>query len=506
MFDNFDKNLEKAAIALRRYQGNPLPHFINGAMTCGLKGDSFDNLNPVDNTVLTTVARGGAPEIDAACTAATQAFMDWQHTSGEERGDIMRRLAGLIEKNAEDIILLECADTGQPLRYMQNTAKRAAANFRYFAEKARDISAGLSLPTATHDNITTRQPIGPVAVITPWNTPFMLAAWKIAPALAAGCSIVHKPAEFSPVTALLLAELAQEAGVPKGVWNVVHGFVEEAGKALTVHPAIRAITFVGESATGKDIMAQAATGLKRVHFELGGKNPVMVFDDADLERALDAVLLLIFSLNGQRCTSSSRLLIQQTIADKFQDALIQRIKNIKVGHPLDPQTELGPLIHRTHLDKVLHYIEQGRHAGAMLRTGGHRVAEHAEGNFVAPTLFTEAQSHMSVAQEEIFGPVLTAISFTDDEEALQIANDTKYGLASYIWTADQDRAAYLARRLESGMVWVNSDNIRTLDSPFGGMKESGMGRYGGDYSFDVYMETKHISIARGDYDIPRIGL
>jgi 5-carboxymethyl-2-hydroxymuconic-semialdehyde dehydrogenase len=353
-------------------------------------------------------------------------------------------------------------------------------------------------------NYTIRQPLGPVAIITPWNTPFMLSTWKIAPALAAGCTVVHKPAEWSPLTATLLAQIMTEAGVPAGVVNLVNGIGEQAGKLLTEHPAIRATAFIGESRTGSLIMSQGAPTLKRVHLELGGKNPVIVFEDADLDRAVDAAVFMIYSLNGERCTSSSRLLVQASIYDSFVDRVAERARKLKVGHPLDPATEVGPLIHQRHLSKVLSYFEIARSEGAQIRAGGAR-AEGSKGYYVQPTLFAGAKSSMRIAREEIFGPVLTAIAFSDEAEALSMANDTQYGLTAYIWTGDSGRALRMAHRVEAGMVWVNSENNRHLPTPFGGVKASGIGRDGGDYSFDFYMETKNICLAHGTHRVPKLG-
>jgi 5-carboxymethyl-2-hydroxymuconic-semialdehyde dehydrogenase len=354
-------------------------------------------------------------------------------------------------------------------------------------------------------NYTVRQPIGPVAIITPWNTPFMLSTWKIAPALAAGCTVVHKPAEWSPLTAMLLAEIMAEAGVPPGVANLVNGIGEEAGRLLTEHSAIRATAFIGESKTGRLIMSQGASTLKRVHLELGGKNPVIVFADADLGRALDAAVFMIYSLNGERCTSSSRLFVERSIHDEFVERVAARVATLKVGHPLDPTTEIGPLIHQRHLDKVLSYFRIASEDGAEIRAGGARVAGLPAGYFVQPTLFTNATNAMRVAREEIFGPVLTAIPFADEAEALALANDTEYGLTAYIWTSDTGRAFRMAHRVDAGMVWVNSENNRHLPTPFGGMKASGIGRDGGDYSFDFYMETKNICMAHGTHRVPKLG-
>ena len=486
---------------LARYREKGILNLINGQNIAGL--ESFETRSPVDESLICTVAKGTAGDIDAAAKAAKAAFPAWAALDGAARKKILHKIADGIVARADEIALCECWDTGQAFRFMSKAALRGAENFRYYADMAPMARDGQSLPTNSHMNVTSRSPIGPVGVITPWNTPFMLSTWKIAPALAAGCTIVHKPAEFSPLTARILAEIAHEAGLPAGVWNLVNGMGEDAGRALTEHPDIKAIAFVGESKTGSMIMKQGADTLKRCHFELGGKNPVVVFDDADLDRALDATIFMIYSLNGERCTSSSRLLVQNTIADEFEARLIERVNNIRVGHPLDPATEVGPLIHKVHFDKVCSYFDIARADGATVAAGGNAPA--GKGWFVKPTLFTHATPDMRISQEEIFGPVLTSIRFKDEDEALQIANDVDYGLTGYVWTNDVTRALRFSDALEAGMIWVNSENVRHLPTPFGGTKASGIGRDGGQWSFDFYMEQKNVAFALGQHKIARLG-
>ena len=499
----FEDNVKRAQGYLARFAKDGVMNQIGGASVPASDGRTFVTTSPIDGTQLAEVARGSAADIDAAARAAQGAFVAWRDMAGTERKRILHAIADGIEARADEIGLCECTDTGQALRFMSKAALRGAENFRFFADRAPAARDGQSLPSPTLVNITTRVPIGPVGVITPWNTPFMLSTWKIAPALAAGCTLVHKPAEFSPVTARILCEIADEAGLPPGVWNLVNGLGEEAGRALTENPMIRAIAFVGESRTGSMIMRQGSETLKRVHFELGGKNPVVVFDDANQTRALDAAIFMIYSLNGERCTSSSRLLVQDSIADDFLARLAERVKRIKVGHPLDPDTEVGPLIHKVHFDKVTSFFDTAKAEGATIAAGGGRVGD--TGYYVAPTLFTDATNDMAIAQHEIFGPVLTAIRFADEDEALSIANDTAYGLTAYVWTNDVTRALRFSEALEAGMIWVNSENVRHLPTPFGGVKASGIGRDGGDWSFDFYMEQKHIGFATGQHNIPKLG-
>ncbi|MGN6766244.1 MAG: 5-carboxymethyl-2-hydroxymuconate semialdehyde dehydrogenase, partial [Rhizobiaceae bacterium] len=434
----FEENLTKAENHLARFREGGVPNQIGGEAVPAADGSTFETISPVDLKPLASVAHGKATDIDRAAKAAKAAFPEWAALPGTERKKLLHRIADAIVARAEEIALVECMDTGQAWRFMSKAALRAAENFRFFADRAPEARDGKALRAEGQMNFTTRVPIGPVGIITPWNTPFMLSTWKIAPALAAGCTIVHKPAELSPLTARLLVEIAEDAGLPKGVWNLVNGFGEDAGKALTEHPEIKAIGFVGESRTGSLIMKQGADTLKRVHFELGGKNPVIVFEDADFERALDAAIFMIYSLNGERCTSSSRVLVQASIHDRFVEQLAARVRNLKVGDPFDPATEVGPLIHPRHCSKVMGYMDIARQDGATIAVGGGAMV--GRGYFVQPTLFTGASQSMRIAKEEIFGPVLTVIPFTDEADAIAKANDVVYGLAAYLWTGDVGRA------------------------------------------------------------------
>ena len=497
-----DTNITKLNGYLERFRETGIPNRIAGQDVGGSEG-VFQTTSPVDKSLICDVAHGSVKDIDAAANAASDAFAMWRDMPALERKKILIRVAEGIEARAEEIALCECWDTGQTIKFMSKAALRGAENFRYFADQVVQARDGQHLQSPTLMNITTRKPIGPVGVITPWNTPFMLSTWKIAPALAAGCTVVHKPAEASPLTARLLVEIAEEAGLPPGVLNTVNGFGEGAGKALCEHPKIKAIAFVGESRTGSLITKQGADTHKRNHLELGGKNPVIVFDDADLDRALDAAIFMIYSINGERCTSSSRLLIQDTVREEFEAKLVARVNNIKVGHPLDPATEIGPLVTQEHYDKVTSYFDIAKEDGATVAAGGIKVGD--EGYFVRPTLFTNANNKMRIAQEEIFGPVLTSIPFSTEEEALNMANDTDYGLTGYVWTNDLIRALRFTEALEAGMIWVNSENVRHLPTPFGGVKASGIGRDGGDWSFEFYMEQKHIGFATGQHKITQLG-
>ena len=499
-----ESNLKKVQYYLERnFPDGKVNNHINGQSIASKSGNTFKTFSPTDMQSLGDVQESNKEDINSAVQAAVDSFSGWREMPGNERKKILLAVAEGIKSRAEEIALIESIDTGQAIKFMSKAALRGAENFIFFAERAVEARDGKSLISPNQINITSRIPIGPVGVITPWNTPFMLSTWKIAPALAAGCTVVHKPAELSPLTAKILLEIAEEAGLPKGVWNLVNGYGETTGKYLTQHPDIKAISFVGESATGKKIMSQGSDTLKRNHFELGGKNPVIVFEDADVKNAAKAVAFMIFSLNGERCTSSSRLLVQNSIRTKFIEALKNITSKIKIGHPLDEDTVIGPLISPEHEKKVCSYFQTAKEEGAKIEIGGSKVLtnEFKNGCYVHPTIFSNASSSMRVSQEEIFGPVLTIIGFDEEVEAISIANDVKYGLAGYVWTQNLSKALRVTEKMNAGMIWINSENVRHLPTPFGGMKESGIGRDGGDWSFDFYMETKNVCLPTNDKDI-----
>ena len=483
-------------------------HFINNRFVPPLEGETFETLNPATNQPITAVASGSAADVDAAVAAARKAFDEgpWPRMKAEERAAALRRIGELIEKHADEIADIEIMDSGVPASQIKKGAiPRAAQNFYFFADMATKIT-GESFPkNGQFMNYTIRKPVGVAGLITPWNVPFMLETWKVAPALAAGNTCILKPAEWAPLSANKLAEIIQEADLPPGVFNLVHGIGEQAGAALVAHPGVQLISFTGETSTGKEILRNGANTLKRFSMELGGKSPTIVFEDADLERALDAAIWQVYSLNGERCTAGSRLLLQQSIASQFLERLAERVERIVVGDPTDMRTEVGPLIHPEHWQRVKGYIEVARQEGATVRVGGDRPPHLPEGNYFQPTLITGAHNRMRVAQEEIFGPVLVVITFEDEAEALKMANDIRYGLAAYVWTRDLTRGHRVAEAIESGMVWINSQNVRDLRTPFGGAKESGIGREGGHYSFDFYTEITTIHVALGQHRIPKLG-
>ncbi|KVP01408.1 2-hydroxymuconic semialdehyde dehydrogenase [Burkholderia ubonensis] len=485
-----------------------IKHWIDGREV--ESRDTFTTLNPATGEVIADVASGGEAEVDAAVRAAKAAFPKWANTPAKERAKLMRRLGELIERNVPALAALETQDTGLPIaQTSKQLIPRASENFNFFAQACVQMN-GRTYPVDDQMlNYTLYQPVGVCALISPWNVPFMTATWKTAPCLALGNTAVLKMSELSPLTADQLGRLALEAGIPPGVLNVVQGYGATAGDALVRHPDVRAVSFTGGTVTGKKIIERA--GLKKYSMELGGKSPVLVFDDADFDRALDASLFTIFSINGERCTAGSRIFVQRSIYDRFVQEFARRANNLVVGDPADPATQLGAMITRAHWEKVTGYIRIGEQEGARLVAGGadqpaDLPAHLRSGNFVRPTVFADVDNRMRIAQEEIFGPVACLIPFDDEDEGLRLANATRYGLASYIWTQDVGKVHRLARGIEAGMVFVNSQNVRDLRQPFGGVKESGTGREGGEYSFEVFAEIKNVCISMGSHHIPRWGV
>jgi 5-carboxymethyl-2-hydroxymuconic-semialdehyde dehydrogenase len=473
---------------------------------------TFETVNPATQEVMAEVSAGGAAEVNAAVAAAKAAFPAWAGRPATERAALMRKLGELITRHVPEISRTETQDTGQVIAQTgKQLVPRSADNFNYFAEMCVRVD-GHTYPTPTHLNYTLFHPVGVCALISPWNVPFMTSTWKVAPCLAFGNTAVLKMSELSPMTAARLGELALEAGIPPGVLNVVHGYGRDAGEPLVAHPDVRAISFTGSTATGNRIVQ--AAGLKKFSMELGGKSPFVIFDDADLDRALDAAIFMIFSNNGERCTAGSRILVQRRIYADFVEKFAARARRITVGDPLDEKTIVGPMISQGHLAKVRSYIELGPKEGATLVCGGlDRPSYAAElpaalqrGNFVWPTVFADVDNRMKIAQDEIFGPVACLIPFDDEADAIRIANDIAYGLSSYVWTENIGRAHRVAAAVEAGMCFVNSQNVRDLRQPFGGTKASGTGREGGTWSYEVFLEPKNVAVSLGSHHIPHWGV
>ncbi|MBN8758485.1 MULTISPECIES: 5-carboxymethyl-2-hydroxymuconate semialdehyde dehydrogenase [unclassified Variovorax] len=482
-----------------------IDHLINGKSVAGT--EYFETINPATQQVLAEVASGGEAEVNAAVAAAKDAFPKWAGLPAPERARLVRKLGELIARHVPEIAETETNDCGQTISQTgKQLVPRAADNFSYFAEMCVRVD-GHTYPTPTHLNYTLFHPVGVCALISPWNVPFMTATWKVAPCLAFGNTAVLKMSELSPMTAARLGELALEAGIPAGVLNLVHGFGKEAGEPLVAHKDVRAVSFTGSTATGNRIVQ--AAGLKKFSMELGGKSPFVIFEDADLERALDAAVFMIFSNNGERCTAGSRILVQKSIYADFAAKFAERAKRITVGDPLDPNTIVGPMISQGHLAKVRSYIELGPREGATLLCGGlgqPELPQHVKkGNFVLPTVFADVDNRMRIAQEEIFGPVACLIPFQDEAEAIRLANDIEYGLSSYVWTENIGKAHRVAAAVEAGMCFVNSQNVRDLRQPFGGTKASGTGREGGTWSYEVFCEPKNVAVSLGDHHIPHWG-
>ncbi|AEE46202.1 aldehyde dehydrogenase [Cellulomonas fimi] len=481
-------------------------HYVGGEHVDSVDGATFDVLDPVWRTPYVQAAAGKAADVERAVASARRAFEEgpWPRMLPRDRSRVLHRVADLVESRDARLAELESFDSGLPITQALGQARRAAENFRFFADLVvAQVDDAYKVP-GRQLNYVNRRPIGVAGLITPWNTPFMLESWKLAPALATGNTVVLKPAEFTPLSASLWAGIFEEAGVPTGVFNLVHGLGEEAGDALVRHPGVPLVSFTGESRTGQLIFANAAPHLKGLSMELGGKSPAVVFADADLDAAVDATVFGVFSLNGERCTAGSRILVQREVYDEFVGRFAEQARRVVVGPPHDPATEVGALVHPEHVEKVLRYIEIGRTEGRLVAGGG--PPDHLPGgSYVAPTVFVDVPPDARIFQEEIFGPVVAITPFDTDADALALANGVRYGLAAYVWTNDLRRAHTFAQSVEAGMVWLNSNNVRDLRTPFGGVKASGLGHEGGYRSIDFYTHQQAVHVALGDAHQPTFG-
>jgi aldehyde dehydrogenase (NAD+) len=469
---------------------------IDGKWRDSVSGKTFATLNPATEEVIAEVAEGDAADIDLAVKAARKAFETgpWHKTDARDRGLLLNRLADLIEKHSDELAELETLDNGKPIRESRNADLPLVIDcFRYYAGWADKIH-GQTVPIrGNYFCYTKREPVGVCGQIIPWNFPMLMVAWKWGPALAAGCTVVLKPAEQTPLTALRLGELALEAGFPPGVINIVPGFGETAGDALVKHPSVDKIAFTGEVRTAQIIMRNAAETLKRITFELGGKSPNIVFADANIDAAVEGSFLGLYLNQGQCCCAGSRLFVEDSIHDQFVERLATKAKSRKLGDPFDPATEQGPQVDKAQFDKIMSYIAKGREQGAKCVTGGERFGQ--KGFFIQPTIFDEVKDDMAIACDEIFGPVMSIIRFKEIEEVVERANRTDYGLAAAVWTRDIGKAHAIANRVRAGTVWVNCYDVFDAAAPFGGFKRSGIGRELGEKSLDNYTELKTVTVA-----------
>lgn len=475
--------------------------YIDGAPADATSGETFETINPATGEVLCRVQRANAADVDRAVSSAQAGFARWSRMTGAERGRILNRAARLLRERNDEIARLEVLDTGKPIREAASVDVQTGADaIEYFAGLAASLH-GQHFQLDRAFAYTRREPLGVCAGIGAWNYPVQIACWKAGPALACGNAMVFKPAELTPLTALELAAIFTEAGVPDGVFNVVQGEAA-TGRALSTHPGVAKVSLTGEVGTGKKVMADAAGTLKHVTMELGGKSPLIVFDDAHLENAVSAALMANFYTQGEICTNGTRVFVQRGIRDAFQQRLVERSRHLRIGDPLDPETRIGALISREHMEKVLDYIEQGKRAGAQLLCGGARPGDPAlrNGCFVEPTIFTACRDEMSIVREEIFGPVMTLLDFDDEAEVLRRANDTIYGLAAGVFTRDIARAHRVVAELQAGICWINDYNLSPVEMPVGGYKQSGIGRENGPAAIDHYTQLKSVYVALGDVE------
>jgi 5-carboxymethyl-2-hydroxymuconic-semialdehyde dehydrogenase len=464
-----------------------LDHWIGGQRVPSTA--TFTDVSPIDESSLGEVARGGAAEAQAAVEAATAAFPGWRDTSPGDRADVLHRIAAGVEARLEELAIVETTDNGALLRsHRRGVMPRVAHNFRFFADWLKAL-AHPDFETRGHTNHVSWDPSGVAVLITPWNAPLMLATWKVAPALASGCTVVLKPAEWSPLTASLLGDIAAEAGLPDGVLNVVQGLGEEAGDALVRHPGVARISFTGSVPTGRLVAANAGANLTPVSLELGGKSPMLVFADADLDAAT-AQAVEQYDNAGQVCLAGTRLLIEASVRDEFLERFVERAGALRQGDPRDEDTDIGPQVSREHFERVDGFVKRAVASGLEPVIGG-GPNDDLGGLYYRPTLFADPRPGTEIVTEEVFGPVLTLQSFADEDEAVQMANNSEYGLAGIVYTGDPERAERVSTRLVAGTVWVNCFFVRDLQAPFGGSRRSGIGREGGNWSFDFYADVKN---------------
>ncbi len=470
-------------------------HFIGGEFVPGESAETFESFSPGTGKPHARVALGTARDVDRAVSAALDAQKGpWARMAMKERCQILRRIGDLILENKEALAVAESTDNGKPLSgSLEGDIPRSAMNFHFFSEFAASHVEEAFTVSDSERHVAVREPLGVCGLITPWNLPLYLATWKIAPALAMGNTIVLKPAEWTPYSAFLFADLARQAGLPPGVFNIVHGFgADGAGEALTRHKDVKSISFTGETSTGKAIMMAAAPTLKKLSFELGGKGANIIFDDANLDEAIPTAVRAAFRNQGQICLAGSRLFVQRKVYDQVVEKMVERVKSIKVGDPLSRDSQMGALVSREHMEKVLSYIAIGKQEGKLL-CGGERLSELGEGYFLSPSVFVDLKTDSRFLQEEIFGPTLPILPFDDEEEAAAMANDSPYGLSASVWSQDIDRLQRMSNRIKAGMIWINTWFARDLRTPFGGQKSSGLGREGGRYSLEFFSEAKTIS-------------
>jgi aminomuconate-semialdehyde/2-hydroxymuconate-6-semialdehyde dehydrogenase len=470
-----------------------LANFINGAFVPPRSGEYFDDINPATAEVIGRIPDSDERDVDDAVRAAKAALPSWSRKTAIERSNLLLKLADLIERNLDELARTESIDNGKTLSLAKRLdIPRAAANFRFFATAILHQSSDAHMTDAAALNYTLRLPLGVVGLISPWNLPLYLLSWKIAPAIAAGNTCVAKPSELTPMTANRLAELSIEAGIPPGVINIVHGYGNKAGRALTCHDDVAAISFTGGTVTGAAVAANAAPRFKKLSLELGGKNPNLIFADADLDDAIATSIRSSFWNQGEICLCGSRIFVERFIHDEFVERFAAATKKLRIGDPLDDTTDVGALISEAHLQKVMGYIDLATKEGGTIVTGGHRLDR--PGYFVEPTIVTGLGCDCRVLQEEIFGPVVTITPFDHEEEAVTFANSTRYGLSATIWTRDLSRAHRVAAALDAGTIWINCWLLRDLRVPFGGMKESGVGREGGFESLNFFTEAKNVCV------------